>query len=167
MGDPRRFKVFAEYISRHYGAGLRIADVAGGRQGHLNRALIDRGHDVVTVDPDFRGGKELSVYGRRDRWEMMMARSFDLVVAMHPDQATEELVYTAIVKPVVIVPCCRHWEGRQMRGTQTLQGTIRKYFGTTGIPYKEEYLPMGGANRVFRTPYEFTVSRSVHTGLQP
>lgn len=150
MGDSRRFDALAEYVSNYYRSGQRIADVAGGKCGRLNERLTKNGNIVTTIDPVFDVNS--SVYGIKDFYHERMASGYDLIVGLHPDEATESIVYSAKFKPIVIVPCCKHWEGREMKARRhSIESTIRKYFEFLDIPYSEEKLDISGANKVFRT----------------
>lgn len=50
MGDPARFRLFADLIRNRFSDGLTVCDVAGGN-GMLRSQLFSRGFsDVTTVD---------------------------------------------------------------------------------------------------------------------
>lgn len=108
MGDKRRFDKFAEYIANCFPKTTRVADVAGG-EGYLQQALRECGFEyVMTFDKR---------KGRRDRPRMRyqyrffssdVNEDFDLLVGMHPDEATDLIIVEAARRdiPFVIVPCC-------------------------------------------------------------
>ena len=110
MGDHRRFKEFAKCIYVHF-PPLKfpnIADIAGGK-GDLNLALSASGYDVTTFDKR----KEHSKCQYRRKLfskETVVHNEFDLLVGMHPDEATDVIVTTVIEYklPFAIVPCCIH-----------------------------------------------------------
>ena len=149
MGDPQRFELFAEHIQRYYSPGIRIADVAGGKTGELNKVLSNKGYVVTTIDPAFR--PDSRVTGWSMHYTEELAREFDLVVGLHPDEATEEIIYSATHRPIIVVPCCRHWSNRQIRGGRSLRGAIRRYLAENSISLVEEELPIRGAKLIFRT----------------
>jgi hypothetical protein len=121
MGDARRFDVFAEEISRRWpDRSLRIADVAGGKGG-LHAGLYCRGyHKVWTFDTRHR--KAHRRYYRHQLFTMdtRIREGCDLVVAMHPDEATDIAMAWAMKHriPFAVVPCCikptawTYWEAK-------------------------------------------------------
>lgn len=124
MGDRRRFQAFSDFIIRTYPNVKRIADVAGGH-GLLSVELLLRGFEPVIIDPRRadtlphrtrkRLRKEALRIGVVPKLERVFAMieevdldQFDLIVGMHPDQATEPIVREATRrgKPFAVVPCC-------------------------------------------------------------
>ena len=108
MGDSRRFDLFAKLISEQFpNRDTKIADVAGGK-GYLALCLK---HDlnykyVETFDPKARKQKVNKITYRMFNNET--SRGFDLIVGMHPDEATDVIIYEAAKNkvPFVICPCC-------------------------------------------------------------
>jgi len=151
MGDETRFEVLTEYIFHNFPNVRKIADVAGGMFGHLNISLTKCGYDVTTIDPRF-GYRDYNCYGMGVPYHENMASAFDLIVGLHPDGATESIVYSANFKPIIIVPCCNHWEGeRYGRYKRNIVLTIRNYLEENDIQFEEGKLLMSGANEYFRT----------------
>ena len=153
MGDRRRFDLFAQLIERRWPErGLRIADVAGG-QGGLRAALHQRGYrQVVTFDK--RKGRAHRP-GYRYGWFDADARGeFDLLVGMHPDEATDVIIVTAWRRglPFAVVPCCALPTLIPYRGAQAgLQPWFRhlaREARKLGFEVEESSLPMSGANLV-------------------
>lgn len=108
MGDPRRFDLFSRVISGEFSdRTLRIADVAGGK-GYLQIALRERGFSrVTTFDKRHkRAGRSLD-YTYRFFGESVR-EDFHLIVGMHPDEATDEIIAAAHRRkvPFAICPCC-------------------------------------------------------------
>jgi hypothetical protein len=107
MGDPQRFRIFGDFIEQTWpDRSLSIADVAGGH-GRLRADLFRRGYEnVVTFDK------------RRYRWTTRghyryglfddSVEGFDLIVGMHPDEATDVICDYALRRalPFAVVPCC-------------------------------------------------------------
>lgn len=150
MGDPSRFLKLLGHINGMYSPPMKVADVAGGR-GTLNEMLTLEGYDVVTIDPDLRF-KNPCLVGVNACFDHHMAIDYDLIVGMHPDGATEEIARAARYRPVILVPCCRIWEGVEMRATRSIRGTVEKFFGLNGIPFDKDYLDISGPNVVYSTP---------------
>ena len=86
-GDRTRFEVVAAFIYERYGRTVQyIADVAGG-QGMLCRILNKKyGYTCEVVDP--RGWRLKGVPGRAEELDPALAGYYDLVVGLHPDEAT-------------------------------------------------------------------------------
>jgi hypothetical protein len=108
MGDPNRFRCFADLIETVLPTrGARIADVASGR-GKLQGELYRRGiKNVVAYD-----GRRRNAKGKpHARWWFDYRTApdeFDLVVGLHPDEATDQIIHFACEKrkPFVVCPCC-------------------------------------------------------------
>lgn len=87
---------------------FRIADVAAGK-GYLRAALYQRGyHDVTCFDR--RPRKAHRPYYRYQHLDssVKVRGQFDLLLGMHPDEATDAIVVRAAEAgvPFAIVPCC-------------------------------------------------------------
>ena len=110
MGDNRRFNLFAEAIEKRFPKWYRVVDVAGGK-GYLQLALKERGFkDVVTFDCAPRK-ERVRKRGTKFYWRKFGDKvnvECDLLVGMHPDEATDVIVVEAAKRdiPFAIVPCC-------------------------------------------------------------
>lgn len=145
MGDNNRAKVFVDFIERNYPVDRfkRVLDVAGGA-GLVSLELIKRGYDPIVIDPKrFRHSK---VSRMHRRFEAEMAKDADLVVAMHPDGATQEATRAARYAPSVIVPCCNYWPGHH----GDVAEAVRQVLGEINGSYYEDELPISGKNLVLR-----------------
>ena len=122
MGDSRRFDLFARLILSRFPPARyrRVADVAAGK-GHLQMALKEKGFEEVTsFDAGWRNAKRgqhrVINVSRAKKWLNHMRRNFgpeiqeefDLLVGMHPDEATDVVIVEAARRqvPFVICPCC-------------------------------------------------------------
>jgi len=160
MGDDRRFEVLADFVQRKFPPPLKVADVAGG-QGNLSFILTQKGYDCTVIDPRKTNlsKKERQLSNRkgicfrrvRSKFCSDMAQGFDLIIGLHPDQATEEICHAAKFRPTIIVPCCKYWEGIESHGSASLPDTIRKFLRQGGIDWWETLLAMSGKNLVFVT----------------
>jgi len=108
MGDSRRFSAFADLIERNFAPTLAVADIAGGK-GHLQAKLRKRGFgNVVSWDrrPKYAGPRRCYHFGLFDF--RSAPRGYDLVVGMHPDEATDHIVMYAAKHriPFAVCPCC-------------------------------------------------------------
>lgn len=106
-GDPLRFEVVADFVASRFPDARTAADVVGG-QGRLARLLSkQRNIDCEVIDP--RGWVLRGVSSRPEEYSASMADYYDLVIGLHPDEALREVVMSARVRPVVVVPCCNFW----------------------------------------------------------
>ena len=120
MGDPRRFHAFADLIQKHIPLDAKIGDIAGGK-GYLQAALFQRGYrNVTTWDVRKRCASPRRGY-RHSLFDYRTAPSYDAVVGMHPDGATDQLLQYAAERhvPALIVPCCAI-------------GSVNAYWGARG-----------------------------------
>jgi len=140
MGDKRRNRKFAEFICQTFADHTNIADVAGGN-GELSFLLLrEHGKTPTLVEPResrFPGWIQseiqnvsmvesggISIPHVRSRVDDIDVGRFDLIVAMHPDEATEPAMRAAIASNVdfAIVPCCPFpLEGKKRFGKQWIR----------------------------------------------
>jgi hypothetical protein len=142
-GDPDRFGAVAALVASAFGRSVRyVADVAGG-QGQLARELRKRhGYEVEVVDP--RPHRLRGVAGAAEQFTADRAAYYDLVVGLHPDEATREVVESAIVRPIVIVPCCNFWDRGRRLGRDALLNAIEGWLGERGVAHRREPLAFCG-----------------------
>ncbi len=135
-GDPKRFEALSEFIGQNYqGKVKRIADVAGG-QGMLARILKKRyNFEVTVIDP--RGYVLRGVENIAKEYDSQMADYYDLIVGLHPDQALVEIVKSALVRPVIVIPCCNFWSDEEVLGRDALLEEIKGFLEDAKIEYQE------------------------------
>lgn len=145
-GDPARFDVLADLIAERFGTSVRwVADVAGG-QGMLARRLAKRhNYEAEVVDP--RGWTLVGVPARAEEFRSDTADYYDLVVALHPDEALRETVLAALRKPAVIVPCCNFWSEEKL-GTSQLLDALTDFLTGHGAAVERVTLPFCGPKNV-------------------
>jgi hypothetical protein len=133
-GDPDRFAVVAEFISNAYGASIQyIADVAGG-QGMLCRILRKKyNYDCEVVDP--RGWTLKGVPNQNTQFDASIAGYYDLIIGLHPDEATRAVAQAALVRPVILIPCCNFWSDEKL-GRDELIEAIETYYREHGVRFK-------------------------------
>ena len=111
MGDSRRFDVFASFVATQFpNKNLKIADVAGGK-GYLALALREQGYrDITIIDPKRRLKKKVNHRATflAIPFTETLDRRFDLVLGMHPDEATDHIIRYSVKhgSPFVVCPCC-------------------------------------------------------------
>ena len=157
MGDRRRFEILSDFIARNFNP-CSVADVAGGT-GMLSYHLTTKGFDCTVIDPrksdlpkDYRTkARRQGIQIKRRRTEFLhsMAKEFDLVVGLHPDQATENICIAGLKKKCVIVPCCYYWSGKKLTDSPNdMADKICKFFDVKGLDYWRTCLPIQGKNLV-------------------
>lgn len=149
-GDETRFEVLANFVYEHYGKSVKyIADVAGG-QGMLAK-LLNKKFNYVTevIDP-----REYSVKGVERRvceYTPDMASYYDLIIGLHPDEATRPVAESAFERPIILVPCCNFWDKTRKLGSKAIAEDIALFYEKNGISYKMETLSMKYPNVVVYT----------------
>jgi hypothetical protein len=61
-----------------------------------------------------------------------MAAYYDVIIGLHPDEALREVVNSARVRPVVVVPCCNFWLRDTKLGRDELLDAIEKHHAAYG-----------------------------------
>jgi hypothetical protein len=129
-GDVRRFEVTADFVAARFPQARTAADVAGG-QGMLARLLRKRHNiDCDVVDP--RGWVLRGVPSREEEYRADMASYYDVVIGLHPDEALREVISSARVRPVVVVPCCNFWSRTTRLGRDELLAALEKHHAAYG-----------------------------------
>lgn len=108
MGDGKRDIVMSKFISRNYPTVERILCVADGK-GTLGERLEKLGYDVTVIDPVVKKKKNKNIkYIKKYFTEDFDVEDYDLLIGMHPDEATVPIIKSANKnnKFFAIVPCC-------------------------------------------------------------
>jgi hypothetical protein len=155
MGDKKRNRIFAEFIRHTFSNHERVADVAGGN-GELGFLLQNElSREVTIVDPSVRPfPKWIRDYMQRGESnpgahdiqrlkvnvDKVQFRKFDLIVAMHPDEATEPAIRAAISFNIdfAVVPCCPFpLEGKKQFGKEWIRylATLAPDISTTRLGF--------------------------------
>lgn len=146
-GVPDRFQILADFIASNYtGKVKRVADVAGG-QGMLCRILRKKfNFDCEVIDP--RGWTLVGVQSRPEEFVADMADYYDLIVGLHPDEALKEVVYSALVRPVILIPCCNFWTREKKLGRDALLFEIESFYKEHGVNYKRVIFDFEGPKNI-------------------
>ena len=146
-GDPNRFPVVAQFVAEKYKGRVKtITDVAGG-QGMLSRILAKKyNFECEVIDP--RGHTLVGVTSRAEENRANMAPYYDLVVALHPDEALKEIVNSALVRPVVLVPCCNFWSDEEKLGRDALIQKIEEFYKRNSINYERVTFDFEGPKNI-------------------
>ena len=86
--------------------------------------------DCDVVDP--RGWVLRGVSSRAEDYRADMAAYYDVVIGLHPDSALREVVHSAQVRPVVVVPCCNFWSQETRLGRDQLLDAIEQHHAACG-----------------------------------
>jgi hypothetical protein len=68
---------------------------------------------------------------------------FDLIVGLHPDEATRSVAGAALVRPAVLVPCCNFWSEEKL-GREALIEAIEGYYEKHGVAFERIALGFKG-----------------------
>ncbi len=141
-GDPKRFEAVAAFIFGRFGGSVRyIADVAGG-QGLLAQALQKRyGYVAEVIDP--RGNVIKGLQSRACAYTSSMADYYDLIVGLHPDEATRAVVESTLVRPTLVLPCCNFWSEEKL-GRDALLDAIAAWYAQRELPFERVVFPFAG-----------------------
>lgn len=146
-GDPIRFEVLAAYIFETFGRGINIiADVAGGK-GMLSRILAKKyNYDSVVVDP--RGFPLLGVANLAQEYMTKDASQYDLVVGLHPDEATRQVAESALVTNTILIPCCNFWDQTQKLGRNAMLKEISHFYIANKVNFKQVEFDFEGPKNI-------------------
>ena len=102
----------------------------------LSRLLNKKyNYESEVIDP--RHYVLLGLEHREELYTPDMASYYDLIVGLHPDEATRPVVESALIRPVVVVPCCNFWDKSRKLNTPAIADEIEKYFRETVIPSQQ------------------------------
>jgi len=133
-GSPERFEVLADWIAERYGNSVAyIADVAGG-QGLLTRLLRKRhNYQAELIDP--RGWCLRGVPNRQEAFDAGLASYYDLIVGLHPDEATRPVAEAALLRPTILITCCNFWSEDKL-GRDELVEAIAAFYRAHSVRYE-------------------------------
>lgn len=145
-GAPHRFDVLTMFIGEYFGNSIDyIADVAGG-QGVLSKQLTKTyNYHAEVIDP--RGWRIKGVEGREEEFDPALASYYDLIVGLHPDEATRPIAEAAKVRPTLIIPCCNFWSEEKL-GRDELVEAIEEYYSIHRIKFERITFPFRGPKNI-------------------
>ena len=156
MGDNARHKLLADLIRLRFpDRAMHVVDVAAGR-GQLKRALERAGYRHVTCwDRRHKQARPRpGQYWQEFHWRLA-PDDYDLVAAMHPDEATDHaILYAARVRvPFLVCPCCIKPSGSEFMANCFDRAAwfrhLTRLARERDMRVIETRLPMNGANVVF------------------
>jgi predicted RNA methylase len=112
MGDITRNEKFATMIKKQFPKAKNVLNIADGK-GILSRKLANKDMNIYAVEkkPRFKGNKHKRIIYKQMTFnsnKKLDIDNIDLIVGMHPDEATAEILDYAIINKInfAIVPCC-------------------------------------------------------------
>ena len=146
-GDPTRFEVLADFIYETFGKSIKsIADVAGG-QGMLARILSKKyNYDAEVIDT--RKYVLVGVKHRQEEYVSKMASYYDLVVGLHPDQATRPVAESALITNTILIPCCNFWNQAKKLGRDAMLSEIEDYYKQNKVNFQKVIFDYEGPKNV-------------------
>ena len=109
MGDSNRNVQFAQFIIKQFPKANSILVVADGK-GELARKLANKGKTVRIIEnkPRWEGRLHKNVTYQKGFFTAGQEIKEDLIIGMHPDEATGEILLAAKEqnKNFAVVPCC-------------------------------------------------------------
>ena len=149
MGDTRRHKAFVRFVNRTFPWVRTVLIVADGK-AQIARMLAARGVRVRVIEADPRYAGELDpLLTYEEGWfDRDTPVSEELIVGMHPDEATAEIILAANKNgiPFAVVPCCVL--GRETEGVRKNFFAWRKKLKELAGGCCEQELDMDGKNLV-------------------
>lgn len=157
-GDANRFQVLADFVAENYSNQVkRIADVAGG-QGMLARILAKKyNFEVEVIDP--RGFSLVGVRSRQEEYKADMADYYDLIVGLHPDEALREVVESALIRPVILIPCCNFWSKTETLGLNALLEQIEEFYINHKVNYKRVVFDFEGPKNIALVSFHLKIKK--------
>lgn len=154
MADNQRNRIFAAFLEKQLvHQPSNILDVACG-DGRLTVALsqVFPLANVIGVDPKPRGNKRRIRFLRGKFPERVKIRAYDLIVGMHPDEATWAIVQESCKHRITfaVVPCCLLHVPPSFPGGNMHHWVqyIARYAETQSMKVVTAHLKMRGANQV-------------------
>lgn len=154
MADNQRNNVFATFLKKQLiHQPQNVLDVACG-DGRLTVALLKLFPfaNVVGIDPKPRGNKRRIRFLRGEFPKRVKTKRYDLIVGMHPDEATWAIVQESCKYCIIfaMVPCCLLHVPPSFPGGNMHQWVqyIASYAETHDMKVISTSLKMRGANQV-------------------
>lgn len=153
MGDSRRHAVFAQFLVRNFPRAEMFVAVADGK-GVLARELADKKKTVIVIEnsPRLEGRLHKRIRYTKGWFTRESNVVGDVIVGMHPDEATAEIVLFARRHriPFAVVPCCCKGHGSNgvapanwLRALEKMAGGCRKtplrFSGKNVVLYKHDW----------------------------
>ena len=152
MADNQRNAIFAEFLYEHFPHAQSILNVACG-DSRLS-VILQKKYPMATVvgiDPNPRGNKKRTKSLRGLFPQRVNVTDYDLIVGMHPDEATWPIVELCCKHMInfSVVPCCLLHTPKGFRGNMhSWAEHISNYSARHHMRPLHTLLEMKGANHV-------------------
>jgi hypothetical protein len=146
MGDARRIKLMTDFIKRNYPRVKKVLCVADGK-GELGMSLQKVGYDVTVIDPVVKRDCRVP-FIRNFFTDDFDAEGFELLIGMHPDEATVPIIRVAKKYNIkfAVVPCCI--VGPESEKISNYFNWLARLREIAGHNVRETELPMVGMKRI-------------------
>lgn len=148
MGDSNRIKIMTDFVKRNYPKPRiqKILCIADGK-GELGESLHNAGYDVTVIDPVVKKSCKVR-FIRNFFTDDFNAEDFDLLIGMHPDEATVPIIRVAkkFGKKFAVVPCCI--VGPESENVGSYFNWLNKLRKIAGPNLRETDLQMFGMKRI-------------------
>ena len=143
--------MFAKYVDRHFPTAHEVLLVADGNLVTA-RELYNR-YSLTVIDPDIRSKHKTRRYSKiiGKPFFAQMKINCDVIIGMHPDEATGEIIDYAIAnkKPCAVVPCCMKGKySETCKGKQRWVKHLKNILIQKGFSVEIHMLPIHGDNQV-------------------
>ena len=102
-------------------------------------------YDCAVVDS--RGWTLRGVPSRREDFDASLAEYYDLIIGLHPDEATRAVARAALVRPAVLIPCCNFWSKEKLRRDELLEA-IESYYRQHGVTFERVAFSFRGPKNI-------------------
>ena len=118
---------------------------SGGLDTSVIVPWLKENYDCEVIDP---GGWTLKgVPSRAVELDPSEASYYDLIVGLHPDEATRAVAQAALIRPAILIPCCNFWSEGKL-GRDELIETIERYYRTRGIGFERVTFSFRGPKNI-------------------
>ena len=76
-----------------------------------------------------------------------IADFYDLIIGLHPDEATRAVAQAALVRPVILIPCCNFWSDEKL-GRDELVEAIGEYYSENSITFNRVTFKFKGPKNI-------------------
>ena len=112
----------------------------------LSRILRKKyNYDSEVIDP--RGWTLKGVPSREVELNPSEADYYDLIVGLHPDEATRAVAQAALIRPAILLPCCNFWSDEKL-GRDELIEAIEDYYRVHLVGFERVIFPFKGPKNI-------------------
>lgn len=108
---------------------------------------LDKGEKKVDENVKFMSIGELIEAWRRiarrdaevfcyQEFSVEIADNYDLIIGLHPDEATRAVAEGACVRPAILIPCCNFWDQTKKLGREAMLAEISNFYDERNVEYQ-------------------------------